>query len=117
MRFLESVQKPARYCGGEYGTPDIKKQVDASLLLCFPDTYEVGMSNLGTRILYFGINNIPYAKCERCYAPWPDMGKWLKDNGEKLKSIETNSSFSTLKLILNNACSSNRPFLYTLLTF
>ncbi|MBR5250573.1 MAG: TIGR03960 family B12-binding radical SAM protein [Clostridia bacterium] len=93
MKFLESVQKPARYCGGEYGTPNFNKQVDASLLLCFPDTYEVGMSNVGTRILYFGINNIPYAKCERCFAPWPDMGKWLKDNGEKLKSIETNSSF------------------------
>lgn len=93
MKFIESVQKPARYCGGEYGTPDIKKQADASLLLCFPDVYEVGMSNVGTRILYFGINQIPYANCERCYAPWPDMGKWLLDNGKKLTSLETGSSF------------------------
>lgn len=93
MKFLEKVQKPARYCGGEYGTPDINNQAEASLLLCFPDAYEVGMSNVGTRILYFGINNIPYAKCERCFAPWPDMAEWLKSNNQKLTSIETGSSF------------------------
>lgn len=93
MKFIDSVSKPARYCGGEYGIPEIKKDADASLLLCFPDSYEVGMSNVGTRILYFGINDIPYARCERCYAPWRDMGEWLKNNNQKLTSIETGSPF------------------------
>lgn len=93
MKFIDSVSKPARYCGGEYGIPEIKKDADASLLLCFPDSYEVGMSNVGTRILYFGINDIPYAGCERCYAPWRDMGEWLKNNNQKLTSIETGSPF------------------------
>ena len=93
MRFLEKVQKPARYCGGEYGMPNFNKPIESSLLLCFPDAYEVGMSNVGTRILYFGINEIPYAKCERCFAPWPDMAEWMKSNDKKLTSIETGSSF------------------------
>ncbi len=99
MKYVDSVLKPARYCGGEYGIPEIKDDAETSLLLCFPDSYEVGMSNVGTRILYFGINEIPYAKCERCYAPWHDMGEWLAKNGKKLTSIESDAEFTSFDFV------------------
>ena len=72
MKLSESISKPARYTGGEYGAPDTSKPFDTSVCLCFPDVYEVGMSNLGTRILYFLMNGLDGVVCERCYAPWTD---------------------------------------------
>ena len=65
---LLTVEKPARYVGGEYNTPDLKKPFEANLLLCFPDVYEIGMSNLGLSILYQLINSKPDFMAERCYA-------------------------------------------------
>ena len=68
---LKSVQKPGRYSGGEYGqTIKDKKNVKASFAFCFPDTYEIGMSNLGVRILYGALNREEDIRCERVYAPW-----------------------------------------------
>ena len=73
-RILPRVQKPARYVGGEYNqVVKDKAQVDVRFAFCFPDTYEIGMSNLGMRILYGVMNNIDGVWCERVFAPWPDM--------------------------------------------
>lgn len=88
MKFSESITKPARYTGGEYGTPNMDKPYDTSVCLCFPDVYEVGMSNLGTRILYFLMNDIERVICERCYAPWLDYADFLKSEGKPLESLE-----------------------------
>ncbi|MFR6394929.1 MAG: hypothetical protein ACLUNQ_07445 [Oscillospiraceae bacterium] len=66
-RILPRVQKPARYTGGEYNA--VKKdpaQVDTRIAFCFPDTYEIGMSNLGMRILYGVMNNMDGVWCQRC---------------------------------------------------
>jgi radical SAM family uncharacterized protein len=87
--YLLKVDKPARYIGGEYNTPDMTKPCDVRFCLCFPDVYEVGMSNLGIAILYDVLNSADKIVCERCFAPWVDFGKILKDNHIPLMSIET----------------------------
>ncbi|MEW6715665.1 MAG: B12-binding domain-containing radical SAM protein, partial [Nitrospirota bacterium] len=63
-----SFKKPSRYIGNEVNI--IRKEGDIKIALCFPDTYEIGMSHIGLKILYSIINNIPYASAERVFAPW-----------------------------------------------
>ena len=71
---LKSVQKPGRYIGGEYNSiMKNKDEVKCRFAFCFPDTYEIGMSNLGVRILYDVLNREENIWCERAYAPWVDM--------------------------------------------
>ena len=78
-RLLKRVEKPGRYTGGEYGqTIKDKAKVKARFAFCFPDTYEIGMSNLGVRILYGAINSHPELWCERAYAPWVDIEEQLR---------------------------------------
>ena len=68
-RILPTVQKPARYVGGEYGqTMKDKRSVELRVAFCFPDTYEIGMSNLGMRILYAVMNRMEGVWCERVFA-------------------------------------------------
>ena len=71
---LLKVNKPARYSGGEYNTPSMNKPDALKVCVCFPDVYEVGMSNLGIKILYHMLNEQPDIRCERCFAPWPYIG-------------------------------------------
>ena len=90
--FLQSVQKPARYVGGEYQqvrkNPD---EVDARVCLSFPDVYDVGMSHLGTKILYSVLNKNPRIACERAFAPWVDMEAELRKRKLPLISLESAS--------------------------
>ena len=86
---LLSVEKPGRYVGGEWNVPDMAKPTRAKFCFCFPDIYEIGMSNLGLQILYDIINKHPDFIAERCYAPWPDMGAKLRENNIPLLSLET----------------------------
>jgi radical SAM family uncharacterized protein/radical SAM-linked protein len=88
--FLESVTKPTRYTGAEYGA--VKKpwdSVDARVCLAFPDIYDIGMSHLGYRILYKILNDNPRILAERCYTPWVDMQAALKERGLPLASLES----------------------------
>ena len=76
QRILPTVQKPARYTGGEYN--EIQKdpaQVRVDVAFCFPDTYEIGMSNVGMRILYGIMNEMDGVWCQRAFAPW---GTWRR---------------------------------------
>ncbi|HKL74370.1 MAG TPA: TIGR03960 family B12-binding radical SAM protein, partial [Clostridia bacterium] len=77
------------YTGGEYNTPDMKKAAKLRFCLCFTDIYEVAMSNLGIAILYDIMNSKAEVVCERCFTPWVDLGKILKENDIPLFSIET----------------------------
>lgn len=89
-RILPRVQKPARYVGGEYGSViKNKDEVYLRYALCFPDTYEVGMSHLGSRILYGLINNEPDIWCERCFAPWLDMEEEMRKADIPLYGLES----------------------------
>ena len=89
-RILPRVQKPARYVGGEYN--EVKKEKSSVALrvaFCFPDTYEIGMSNLGFRILYGIMNDMPGVWCERVFAPWGDMEAELRSAGIPLYALES----------------------------
>ena len=94
-RILPRVQKPARYVGGEFNAiMKEKSKVDTRVAFCFPDTYEIGMSNLGMRILYGVMNNIEGVWCERCFAPWGDMEQEMRNANIPLYALE---SFDPIK--------------------
>jgi radical SAM family uncharacterized protein/radical SAM-linked protein len=98
--FLAQVQKPSRYTGGEYG----ERQIDLSaararVCLAFPDVYEIGMSHLGTKILYSLLNKAGGIACERVFAPWPDMEKELRTRSLPLYTLETASRLGELDVV------------------
>lgn len=87
---LRSVSKPGRYAGGEFG--QILKDpasVDVSVAFCFPDSYEIGMSNLGLRILYGVLNREENIRCERVFAPWTDMEEKMREGNIPLQTHES----------------------------
>ena len=86
---LLKAERPARYSGGEYNTPDMEKPCDVRFCICMPDLYEVGMSNLGLKILYHVLNDQEGVVCERCFAPAVDFRDLLRENGLPLLSLET----------------------------
>ncbi|HTO99706.1 MAG TPA: TIGR03960 family B12-binding radical SAM protein [Myxococcales bacterium] len=89
-RLILAAQKPSRYAGGELNA--VRKDLASARVkwaLAFPDTYEVGMSNVGFRLLYHLLNESPEVACERVFMPWPDMAQALRASGEPLFSIES----------------------------
>ena len=89
-RILPGVQKPARYTGGEYN--EIQKDPDSvrvNVAFCFPDTYEIGMSNLGMRILYGVMNEMEGVWCQRAFHPWGDMEAEMRRHGLPLWALES----------------------------
>ncbi len=99
-RLLKRVEKPGRYTGGEYGQViKDKHSVRARFAFCFPDTYEIGMSNLGIRILYGAINSYPDLWCERAYTPWVDMEEQLRKYNIPLYAHESGDSLSDFDFV------------------
>ena len=87
---LKSVSKPGRYAGGEYGQIlKNPKKVKARFAFCFPDTYEIGMSNLGVRLLYGSLNQHEDIWCERAYTPWVDMQEKMREHQLPLTALES----------------------------
>ena len=85
-----AAEKPSRYIGTEFGA--VHKDLDQARVrfaLAFPDTYEVGMSNLGFRLLYHLLNDRPEVACERVFLPWPDMEGMLAARGIPLFTLES----------------------------
>ncbi len=88
--FLLDIQKPARYIGGEVGSViKDKSKVDVRFAFCFPDTYEIGMSHLGMKILYGLKNAVPNYWCERVFMPLPDMEEQMRRRGIPLYALES----------------------------
>ncbi len=99
-KILPKVQKPSRYTGGEYkAVMKEKESVSTRFALCFPDTYEIGMSNLGCRILYGIMNQEKNIWCERVYAPWGDMEDELRANEIPLYALESGDPLSEFHII------------------
>lgn len=89
-KVLLKVQKPGRYVGGELNSVmKDKEKVDLRYAFCFPDTYEIGMSHLGMKILYSVVNEREDAWCERVFAPWVDMEQQMRDNDIPLYALES----------------------------
>ena len=100
QRILPMVQKPARYTGGEYN--EIKKNPDdvrVRIAFCFPDTYEIGMSNLGMRILYGVMNQMDGVWCERVFAPWADMEAQMRQHNLPLWALESQDAVRDFDMI------------------
>ena len=97
---LQKVQKPGRYVGGELNSV-VKdpSQVEVRFAFCFPDTYEIGMSHLGIKILYGAMNEIPYFWCERVFAPWVDMEEEMRREGIPLYALESGDPVSDFDFI------------------
>ena len=89
-KILLKVQKPGRYVGGEMNSVvKNKEDVDVRFAFCFPDTYEIGMSHLGMKILYSMFNDVPYIWCERVFAPWLDMEEIMLERNIPLFALES----------------------------
>ena len=100
QRILPKVQKPARYVGGEWG--EIKKNLEdvrVRVAFCFPDTYEIGMSNLGMRILYGVMNRMDGVWCERVFAPWGDMEEEMRKHSLPLWALESQDAVKDFDMI------------------
>ena len=99
-RILPRVQKPARYVGGEYNAVIKEKEaVDTRIAFCFPDTYEIGMSNLGMRILYGVMNNMDGVWCERVFAPWGDMEEEMRKADMPLFALESGDPITDFDIV------------------
>ena len=97
---LRRVQRPARYTGGEFNQiVKNKEEVDVRFAFCFPDTYEIGMSNLGLRILYGALNELPGVWCERVFAPWGDMAEELRKENMPLWALESGDPLSEFDIV------------------
>ncbi len=99
-RILPLVQKPGRYIGGELNsvTKD-PASVDLHFAFCFPDTYEIGMSHLGIKILYYLINQREDAFCERVFTPWVDMEEQMREHGLPLYGLESGTPLYDFDII------------------
>jgi len=94
------AQKPTRYVGGEFGS--VRKDLGAARVrfaLAFPDVYEVGMSNLGFRLLYHALNDRPEIACERTFLPWPDLEGLLRERGLPLFTLESRADVGAFDLL------------------
>ena len=99
-RILPRVQKPARYVGGEYNAViKDKGTVDTRIAFCFPDTYEIGMSNLGMRILYGVMNQMDGVWCERVFAPWGDLEEEMRKADMPLFALESGDPITNFDIV------------------
>ncbi|MEA3494283.1 MAG: TIGR03960 family B12-binding radical SAM protein [Candidatus Margulisiibacteriota bacterium] len=99
-KILPNVLKPARYIGNELNAAHKDwDKIDLKVALSYPDTYEIGMSNLGIQILYQIINQQEYALAERAFAPWPDMEEQLITNNLQLTTLESFKPLSEFDLV------------------
>ena len=99
-KLLLKVQKPGRYVGGELNEViKDKRKVDVRFAFCFPDTYEVGMSHLGMKILYSLFNSVDYIWCERVFAPWIDMEELMRERQIPLYALESGDPVSDFDFI------------------
>ena len=99
-QILLKVQKPAAYNGGEFGCVYKNKDgVKVRFAFCFPDLYDIGMSNLGMKILYHTLNSLPEVWCERCFMPNTDMLEQLKKNGLPLYALESKDPLTDFDVV------------------
>lgn len=100
LPLLKHVEKPGRYTGGEFGSVlKDKSKIDVRFCFCFPDTYEIGMSNLGVKILSDAINSLDFAWCERSYAPWSDFEKELREHKLPLYALESGDPLGEFDIV------------------
>ena len=99
-KLMLSSQKPGRYSGGEINAViKDKEKVDVRFAFCFPDTYEIGMSHLGMKILYSLFNSREDIWCERVFAPWLDFEEIMRKENIKLFALESRDEIKDFDFI------------------
>lgn len=99
-KLLRRVQKPARYIGGELNSVvKNKDEIDIRYAFCFPDTYEIGMSHLGMKIIYSLVNSMDYAWCEKVFAPADDMEEQMRKHGVEMFALESGDYIKEFDII------------------
>ena len=97
---LLSIDKPARYIGNEVNAAmKDKDTVDVSMVMCFPDVYEIGMSHLGIQILYDMFNRREDVYCDRVYSPWPDLDKIMREKNIPLFAVESQQPIKSFDIL------------------
>ena len=96
---LNKVQKPVRYIGNESNAILEKPEAEVRVAFCFPDVYEVAMSYTGLHLLYGLLNEQSWIWCERCFAPWPDYEKLLREEKVLLTSLESHTPLKDFDLV------------------
>ena len=97
---MKSITKPGRYSGGEYNQViKDKSKIKARWAFCFPDSYEIGMSNLGVRILYGALNEVEDIWCERVYTPWVDMQEQMLKYNIPLTAHESKDPLKAFDIV------------------
>ena len=95
---LKRVEKPSRYTGGEFNSPDAAWKA-LNYCICFPDVYEVGMSNLGIKIVAESLRTVDGVFVDECFAPWLDFGTALKENGIYLYGLSSKRPLKDFDMI------------------
>ena len=98
--FIDKVAKPTRYLGGEYlSVNKDPAEMAGRIVLAFPDVYEIGMSHMGTKIIYSGLNKEPDLWAERAFCPWIDMEKEIRDRNLPLVSLESQTALCDFDVV------------------
>src|SRR6056297_2172753 len=96
---LPKVQMPGRYTGGEYGIVPTSRPGDLLTAICFPDLYEIGMSNTAIKLLYAQLNSMDNVHCERVFTPAPDFEELLRQSGIPLYTLESGIPLQKLDML------------------
>jgi radical SAM family uncharacterized protein len=99
LRLLTGMEKPYQYTGGELNCADCSDKSAKKMAIVFPDTYEIGMSHVGVRIIYHLVNSKNDMICERAFHPWVDLENLLRERDEPLRTLETSTPLKELPLI------------------
>lgn len=100
-RILPKVQMPGRYTGGEFGIVGEAAQEDLLAAICFPDLYEIGMSNTAIKLLYSQLNKMNNVHCERVFAPAPDFEELLSQSNFPLYTLESGIPLHSLDMLIS----------------
>ncbi len=99
QKILLNVLMPGRYVGGEFGSITAYNKTNFNIGICFPDLYEIGMSNQAIKLLYRGLNNLNGISCERVFAPAKDFEEQLKKNNIPLYTLENGIPLNELDIL------------------
>ena len=99
LRLLTGMEKPYRYSAGEFNCADCTNESAMKMAMVFPDTYEIGMSHVGMRIIYHLVNSREDMYCERAFHPWTDLEELLRDRNEPLRTLETSTPLKEMPLV------------------
>ncbi len=96
---FKNFKRPQRYIGNEWNAIVKTKNIKLRICICYPDIYEIGMSNLGIKIIYSLLNKYPHVVCERVFMPADDLAEFISLGTKKLFSLETKTPLNEFDIL------------------